>query len=220
MNTHDSIGTRMGQITDEGVRLSRAAWGTAAAYVAGLTIVGTGVDQMSDIGAGNLVFAVISLALGFLLTVNLLRGGGLAPSGLQAGFGAYFGLALLGGLGMILGVLMLVIPGVVLFVRWSPAYGYALADGLGVSDALGKAWRETAAHFWPLALALLVPLALNVGAGAVYVLASDDNGMIGLPVSVVANAVMSVAGAGITVVGIAAYSLLRDRSEELAEVFA
>ena len=54
----------------------------------------------------------------------------------------------------------------------------------------------------------------------IYTLASDEAGLIPLPVSAIANLVMSVAGAAITAIGIAAYALLRDRTDEIAEVFA
>lgn len=220
MNADDSIGTRLGQIMDESVRLARAAWQAALAYIAGLTGIGVIVDQMTNLAAANLIFAVASFALGFVLTVQLLRAGGLAPDGLGGGFGGYFGTSLIGGLGMVLGLLVLVIPGVLLFVRWSPAYGYVLAEGLGVSEGLRKAWDSTAAHFWPLLLALLPPVALNLAAGGVYVLGAEDTGIVPLPFAFLANGVMSVAGVGITAVGIAAYALLRDRSAEMAEVFA
>lgn len=220
MNSDDSVGQRLGQIMDESVRLARAAWRTAALYVAAMSAMGAVVDQMPDVGAGSLISAVVSIGLGFVLTVNLLRGGGLAPAGLAAGFGGYFGLSLLSSLGMALGLLLLVIPGLVLFVRWAPAYGHVLVDGDGVTEGLGKSWEQTGVHFWPLALALLPPVALNLGAGAVYLLATDEHGLISVPVSVLANGAISAAGAAITVVGIAAYALLRDRRDELAEVFA
>jgi hypothetical protein len=54
----------------------------------------------------------------------------------------------------------------------------------------------------------------------IYTLASDAAGLIPLPVSAIANLVMSVAGAAITAIGIAAYALLRDRTEEIADIFA
>ena len=212
MNADDSVGRRLGQMMDESVRLARAAWSTVALYVAAMTAMGAVVDQLPDVGAGSLISAVVSIGLGFVLTVNLLRGGGLAPAGLAAGFGSYFGLSLLSSLGMVLGLLLLVIPGLVLFVRWAPAYGYVLVDGDRVTEGLGKSWAQTGVHFWPLALALLPPVALNLGAGAVYLLATDEQGMISVPVSVLANGAMSAAGAAITVVGIAGYALLRNHA--------
>jgi hypothetical protein len=44
--------------------------------------------------------------------------------------------------------------------------------------------------------------------------------LISLPMSLLANGVISAAGAAITVIGIAAYGLLSDRRNEMADVFA
>jgi hypothetical protein len=52
------------------------------------------------------------------------------------------------------------------------------------------------------------------------VLASNDDGTITLAASAFANLGITLGGVAITVVGIAAYALLRDRGDALAEVFA
>jgi hypothetical protein len=220
MNTNDTIGKRLGQIMDESTRLARAAWLAALAYVVVLTGVGMFVDQTSDLSASNFIFSAISIAMGFVLTVQLLREGGLVPRGLAGGFGGYFGTSLLSGLGIVLGTLLLIIPGLVLFVRWSPAYGYVLGEGEGVTDALGKAWAATGAHFWPLLLAFLPAIALTIGGTVIYILGSNDDGTMTLAASAFANLAVTLGAAAITVVGIASYALLRDRGEALAEVFA
>jgi hypothetical protein len=142
MNPDDSIGTRLGQIMEESARLGRAAWSTVLLYIAVLTGVGAVIDQMDDVSAANLGFTVVSFGLGFLLTVNLLRSGGFALAQRGGGFGSYFGLSLVGGLAMLLGLVLLVIPGAVLFVRWAPAYGYALCEGPGTRRRrISGRWR-------------------------------------------------------------------------------
>lgn len=220
LDTNDAIGTRLGQIMDESTRLVRAAWLAALAYVVVLTGVGIVVDQMSELNASNLIFSVISIAMGYVLTVQLLREGGLVPSGLASGFGGYFGTSILSGLGIALGFLLVIIPGLVLFVRWSPAYGYVLGEGEGVTDALGKAWAATGAHFWPLLLAFLPAIALSIGGVVIYVLGSNEDGTMTLAASAFANLGITLGAVAITAVGIASYALLRDRGDALAEVFA
>lgn len=220
MNADDAVGTRMGQIIDEAVRLARAAWKTVLLYVAVLGVVGVASDQMEEVSAANLAMSVLNLGLGYALTVQLLRDGGLVKGAMGAGFGSYFGLAILSSLGIALGVVLLVIPGLVLFVRWSPAYGFLLGEGAGVTDAMSTAWEKTGPHFWPIALAMLVPVVINLAAGAVYAIGSDEAGLVNLPLSIIANGAISCAGAAITAIGIAAYSLLHDRSAQMAEIFA
>lgn len=126
MNANDAVGTRLGQIIDESVRLARSAWQTAVLYVAGLAGAGVLIDQLDEVGNANLLFSVFSVALGFLLTVQLLLKGGLVQGAMSNGIGSYFGLSILSALGIILGFLLLAVPGIVLFVRWLPAYGYVL----------------------------------------------------------------------------------------------
>jgi hypothetical protein len=223
MNANDSVGVRLGQIMDESVRLAQAAWPKGLLYVVVVTALGAFIDQQSGVNAGNagnLMFSVVSFALGYVLTISMLRDGGLVPNGLTGGFGSYFGASLLSGLGIGLGFLVLIIPGLVLLVRWAPAYGFVLGEGTGVSEGLSKAWEQTGAHFWPLALALLPPVAINLGAAAIYFLASNEDGFISMPMSLLANGITSTAGVAITAVGLAAYALLRDRRDELVDVFA
>lgn len=220
MNANDAVGTRLGQIIDEAVRLARAAWQTGVLYVAVLSGVGVLIDQLDEVGNANLLFSVFSVALGFLLTVQLLLKGGLVQGAMSNGIGSYFGLSILSALGIIIGFLLLVVPGIVLFVRWLPAYGYVLGEGEGVTDGLGKAWAQTGPHFWPIALALLVPVGINIAALTGFVLGSDEAGMVSLPLSLLANTAISVAGLAITAIGIASYALLRDTSAQIAEVFA
>ncbi len=220
MNSNDSVGRRIGIITDASVNLMRAAWWAVAAYMGGLTVVGVVVDQSDDLGGSDIAFAVASLALGYFLTVQLLRS--LAPGDgpLKGGFGSYFGLALLSGLGIIFGLVLLIIPGLVLFVRWAPAYGIALDEGRGVTESMSAAWERTRPHFWPIALALLVPVALNIGGGVLLVLAMNDQGTVSLPLSLLSNAIVTAGGASITAVGIAVHALLRDQHDAIAEIFA
>jgi hypothetical protein len=115
LDTNDAIGTRLGQIMDEATRLARTAWMAALAYVVVLTGVGMFVDQMSELNASNIIFSVISFGMGYVLTEQLLRQGGLVPRGLAGTFGGYFGMALMSGLAIALGFVLVIVPGLVLF---------------------------------------------------------------------------------------------------------
>jgi hypothetical protein len=219
MNSDDPVGKRLGQIIDESVRLAQSAWTMVLLYVCAMTGAGMIADQLSDLGAGNLLFSLLQIVLGYLLTVQLLREGGLISEHARAGFGTYFGLSLLSGLGIVLGLLVLLVPGVMLLVRWAPAYGFVLGEGASISEGLSKSWAQTGAHFWPIALAILLPVGVNLAAGASYFFAFDDQGVLSVPVSAVANLGISCGGAAITAVGIATYALLRDQTDEIASIF-
>src|SRR6188472_1337621 len=88
--------------------------GPAAIYVVVLGAVGSAVDLSGT--SANIISTVASVAGGFLLLRAMLVAEGLLDPGASNRFGAYFGLSLLSGLGILLGLVVLVIPGVVLIV--------------------------------------------------------------------------------------------------------
>jgi hypothetical protein len=217
LDVNDSIGLRTGLITAEALRLANAAWAATFGYVAALVAIGMVSDQWADVAGANFAFSLVSTIAGYALTIALLRQGGLAQT--TAGFGTYFGLSILMALGIGLGVVALVIPGLVLFVRWAPAYGFAMGEGVGIIEAMRLAWERTSGHFIPLAIALLLPVTANLVGITIYTIASDEAGVLPLPVSALTNLVMSLAGAAITAVTVAAYGLLGKRETMIEEVF-
>lgn len=219
MDIEDTLSTRVAQIHSEAIRLAQAAWLSVAAYVVILTIGGMSVDQMEDFAGPNLALNIATLVLGFWVVISMLRKGQLAPSGLAAGFGTYFGLSFLSGLATLLGLALLLIPGLVLVVRWAPIYGYGLVDGEGVGDAFGKSWDATDGHFAPIAVAMVLPLTLYAVTLVVYVFGADEYGLLDTIPSLAANLGLCIAGIATTAIGIAVYSLLSVPEGELTKVF-
>jgi hypothetical protein len=148
--------------------LGRAPWRATAAFVV-TTGLAVGVDLMAASGVGgaaelNLILSVVNLVMQFWLTAALLQDLGLRTSS-GGGFGAMFVVGLVTTLGIIAGTVLLVVPGIVLAVRWSASIPYALADGYdGVGDAIGRSWRGTQGHAWSIFLALLLCYGLVLGA--------------------------------------------------------
>lgn len=219
MTIEDTLSTRVAQIHSEAVRLALAAMPSVATYIALVTIGGVFVDQSEDFAVANLGLSIASLVLGYWVVISMLRDGGLAQDGLAAGFGAYFGLSFLSGVGTLLGLLVLVVPGLLLLIRWAPLFGYGLIDGDGVGEAFSKSWRSTDGHFAPIAMAMVTPLILYAGALGVYFFATDELGRVAMVPAVAANLAMALAGATMIAIGIAVYSLVRDVTGELTEVF-
>jgi hypothetical protein len=119
-----------------------------------------GVDLL--IGGATLFFQI-------WLTVSLLAAHGQRRG--RRGVGTVFGISILNGLGVLLGLVLLVIPGIVLLVRWTIAIPYALGEDAGVTDSLQGSFEETRGAFWPILLALLVaylPCLLALGTAAFY----------------------------------------------------
>jgi hypothetical protein len=148
--------------------IRRAPWRATVALVV-TTASAVGVDLIAGSGAGgatelNLIVTVANLVMQFWLTAALLQDLGLRTSS-GGGFGAMFVVGLLTSLGIIAGMVLLIVPGIVLAVRWSASIPYALADGYdGVSDAIGRSWRGTQGHAWSIFMALLLCYGLVLGA--------------------------------------------------------
>ncbi|MEL6530974.1 MAG: hypothetical protein AAFQ27_13515, partial [Pseudomonadota bacterium] len=142
----------------EAARLVRSALGYGAVYLAG-TIGFWSLIDFGIVGEDySIIGSIVDFALGYLLTVGLLTSGGLLPDGMKGTFGTYFAVSLISGIAILLGLVALVIPGVFLMVRWLPAYGFALAQESSATDALGASWAATEGAFWPLFLAMFIPL--------------------------------------------------------------
>ena len=145
-------------------RLVRAnAVGVAAAVVL-LAAVGTAADQLPALATPlTLVSVGLSIAFQDRLTSSALR---LAGQEGHPGsrFGGVFFVSLLGNLGIILGLLLLVVPGIYLFARWSLAIPVLIEENRGPGEALRASWERTAGHVSPI-LVTLLPIYLPMLAG-------------------------------------------------------
>lgn len=77
-------------------------------------------------------------------------------------FWRYLGLMILLVLGLLLGFLLLIIPGLILAARWSQA-AYLLADeNLGPLEALEKSWKRTEGATWQILVFVFLIVGINV----------------------------------------------------------
>lgn len=204
----------------ETLRIVLASIGYCVGYVAILTALGTLADMNGNTGGWEVLVLVAGTAAGYVLIAGMLRASGLAPSGLAAGFGTYLGIAIVSGIAILFGALVLIIPGLVLFVRWAPLYGYALVDGRAIIGSLSASWEATRGHFWPVFLSALGPLAISVAGACAYAfLASDELDNYILVWGTLSNLVLNAGFVAIGAWGLAVYSLLQRRDRVLANVF-
>lgn len=165
----------------------------------------------------GLVSAVVSVVAGYwLLTRFLAARGRLQEGGWR--FWTYLGMSILSVLGVVLGLILLIVPGVILMIRWSAASGFVIGRREGVIDALGESWRATKGHSWAIFFAaILMFLAVIVAGGVVGGIA----GVLGqLPVGIASAFVEAAAGAVFMAFGIAIFCLVQDDTGQLAETFA
>ncbi|WP_271077627.1 hypothetical protein [Aurantiacibacter sp. MUD61] len=213
-----TVAERVSLIFEEAQRLVLAAWKSAAIYLAGVTALGVLADQDPEaIGMGFLLSGV-QLGLGYFLLTQMIDKGGLADRR-SAGFGTYFGLTLLSGIAIAVGLVFLLIPGIFLFVRWAPLYPVGLVDGDGIGAAMGKSFEMTKPHFWPILVALLPVTALQFVFLIGYLAIEPNYFTLPLLISTFGNLGISAGLIGITAVCTAVFALLDNRNEKIAAVF-
>lgn len=146
-----------GQILGRSFALIRgdgARAGAALVVMAGLGIlIDAGFVSESNSPALNLVASGVNVAAAYWITKGLLQD--LAGLRLPARFPAFFGLGLLTSLGILLGTLVVVVPGLILLVRWSVSAPILLDGDDSVTEAMQQSWRLTGPHFWAILLSFV-----------------------------------------------------------------
>lgn len=168
-------GVTVADLLDGTFRLLRR--GAPRAGIALLILAGLGIVIDSGMAGAelerslNLSASVLVIVTQYRLTRLLLGDlAGANPTG--GGIWAFIMLGILFTLGILLGLLLLVVPGIVLFVRWSIAVPILLDTDEGVIDSLRRSWRDTGADFWPILVTWLVVYGPAVlGAALGYALA-------------------------------------------------
>ncbi len=165
----------------------------------------------------ELFLGVANIVAGYLLAKQFLAARGRLLDG-GSRFWPFLGMAILSWIGIIVGLILLIVPGVILLVRWSAATGFVIGRREGVIEALGSSWDATKGHSWPIFFAaILMFLAVAVAGGVV----GGVFGILGdLPLGVASAFVEAAAGAVFVAFGIAIFCLVADDTEQLVETFA
>lgn len=176
------------------------------------------------IEAGALaVIAVIVIGILTFLAQYLFFAHLLAHRGYAIGhnrFLAYFGLQILMGLGVGLGFLLLIIPGIILLVRWMLASGYVVGTETPVMEAFGKSWEATSGYGWSLFFSAIVLGIVTGIAVAVFVMPIVYVTGEGSSLSVFAESLgQTIYSAMFVAYAAGAFYLLNDNTEAVSEVF-
>jgi len=180
------------------------------------------VQSLAGLGAGlaGLVVFVVAVIAQYLLWETMLRGHlATAP---RRRYLAFLGQAILIGLGVAFGYVLLIIPGLVMTARWSLAPALIVNRNQGVIEAMGSSWDAIKGNTTPVVIAIIV------GAVVLGIVAAVASGMSifstsgsSSPLAVVVGQLTSHAGTVLSIaLGTFLYRRLYDQSDELVEVFA
>lgn len=188
------------------------------------TIAGMGFGFMIEATDGlataayEIGAAVLTIVMSYFLLAQFLESAGRLPDR-STRIWAYVGLSILGMLGMVLGLMLLIVPGIILMVRWAASSGYLIGARTGIVDALGQSWEATRGHSWPIFFAgLVLFLGIAIFSGAIAGAAGFSE--IQLLIAATSSVAEALANALMLAFGIGVYILIHDDTEETADVFA
>lgn len=95
----------------------------------------------------------------------------------------YIAAAVLTGLAVIGGLILLILPGIWVMVRLSMVR-FEVIDGAGIRESLNKSWALTEGHFWRLLGFLVVMVLLNIVGAALLMVGL----LVSIPVTMIAYA--------------------------------
>jgi hypothetical protein len=185
-----SIG--VGAILSETIARVRESRVAVAIYVAAFTVANVITDMLELQGDSNLkvasgllsiLFGLANIVGGYLVLEAMLGDAGQHSGRYGRRFLAYFGQAILVGLGIGAGMLFLVVPGVIIACRWVIAPALLVGRGERAVEAIGNSWHLTKGHAFAIfltALILFLPVVGVTGLAAVGAEALGKNGAFAL----------------------------------------
>jgi len=189
----------------------------------GVDVFGLAVDvalPIADLGVGLLTgfgAFVIAVVLNYWLYAALLAR---QPAPAFRRFWAYVLVSVLSIIVIVLASLALVIPGIIVAVRWAPLIPALLARDEPAMDSFGESWQMTSGSSWAIFGVAVVVIAVGLFLSLLFDLATAVAGGPGSLGAVFFDAaggnVMTVL---LTALAVATFRSLADRNEEVAAVF-
>ncbi|MEO5705712.1 MAG: hypothetical protein ABIT10_09570 [Alteraurantiacibacter sp.] len=145
------------RLSTEQLALLRAGKRWLLLYVAATSLPFIGIDYAYPSVDPGYVFltSVFFFAAGYGLMWKLLD---LVGVRVVTGIGTYFMIGCVTGVAVVVGLIVFVVPGLYLILRWLAAYPRAMASDNGVGSAMFWSWDKTQPHQQALALALVPPV--------------------------------------------------------------
>jgi hypothetical protein len=144
------------------------------------------INRLGNIATGflGLVVTIVAIHAG----INYLNGKTVTISdALQKSsqtFLAVWGIGILTGLGIIIGLILLVIPGIFLTLAWSVAVPVRVMEKIDATEAISRSFRLTATHRWAILGAAAVLVGVYLGLLLIFVVLAFAFDALGLAVAI------------------------------------
>jgi len=175
-------------------------------------------------GLGGLLFLILAVIGEYLLWEAMLkRHYQLEPGGRR--ILAFIGLQIVTTIGISLGFVLFIIPGLIFTARWSMGPAFLIVERKGIIESIGDSWDEVSGRTTPIVLAFLIAVVLVAGinfALGASAAAGAANSL--APVSLITTVLSQLLAQLSTVLqiglGVFLFGRLHGSSEVLSEVFA
>ncbi|RUV75343.1 MAG: hypothetical protein EOR30_21475 [Mesorhizobium sp.] len=192
-------------------------------------------NLMASYSAITIGFGLVSYILSLLLQASLVRATIEDLNGKQPSFGdcvakavsfllPTFAIALLVGLGVVLGLMLLIVPGIMLALRWSVAVPALVQERLGVFGSMARSRDLTKGSRWALfglfVILIIIVIAIQLALGTATALFGW--GVMGAVVDALVTSVTSMVMSIATAVCYVELRQVREGTsvDELAEIFS
>jgi hypothetical protein len=183
-----------------------------------LTTISVGLDVGDQDGSRSVIIdSLASLVAQYLVTRHLIDAHW--PEGRRAGLLPVFGVLLVSTLAILFGMILLIVPGIILAVRWLPVVPILIFRNQGVAEALRESWEATQGSGTSI-FAAIVALYAPMIAALVVVIVIDEGAWDGLSLSITMNLLTSLGLISVWFAAVAYWDLTGPQTEALEEVFA
>lgn len=160
-------GINVGSIVARTLDVIKANAQPVMIFMGVLVLIGSLADygMLSDPLLGSLlqlVVVVVGIIAIYQLFESFLQQQGLYIQHGPRRYLPYLGMSMLTGLGTVIGLVFLIIPGLILAARWSLSGALLVGRGELVTDAMSKSWELTRPHVVPIIIAGLVMIILLI----------------------------------------------------------
>ncbi len=203
---------KIGKIVDKTLGVIEHIALPALLFVIGFTAINSVLayflaDPTSPLRAMQiwLLQLAVGAVVSYLLLDVALRHTGLHSRTERQAFLLYLGLYALYTLGVIVGFILIIVPGLIFMARWSIAQPLLVGRGTGVMEAFGESWERTKGNEFQIIVAALALLVLPITAAIVAIAFMGAESLGGIVVSQLATSVATLATLAM---GVAIYGLM------------
>ena len=192
-------------------------------YFVGLTVINAAIGYFA-LGMTaplqqvemRLLQSLAGLICAYFFIDAMVRKTGLRSRTAGDAFLPFLGLYIVYTIGVVLGFVLIIFPGLYIMARWSISQPMLIARGDGPMQALGNSWEETEENAFQILIVVLIFLVPTIAISALCTLMLGQASVAGMIISQVASSATSVLALAMSV---ALYGLIVGTPQEMAAVF-